>query len=158
MLPRVAAAFLPGYATPPVARALASAPLDARTTDAIHRRFLESRAPAIAPGAPPLPRRRTALTTRVPGARRLRATLRSAVTRREPWLARESWSAYPQVRAWVAEEALASPLLRDAMGDRWLKHTRAGFLAGRRDATQDALLAAAPVALQNAVRDLALPR
>jgi hypothetical protein len=154
MLPRLGAAFTPGFATPNVARALVSAPLVARTTDGIHRRFLESRAPAIAPGAPPGPRRPTRMTARLPGARRLRAMLRRAATRREPWLAHESWSSYPQLRAWVAEDALASPLLRDAMGEPWLEHTRAGFLGGRREATRDALLAAAPVALERALHDL----
>ena len=51
MLPRLAAPMIPAFATPEVARALASLPLKERMTSGFHRGFLEKRAPELVPVA-----------------------------------------------------------------------------------------------------------
>jgi hypothetical protein len=156
MLPRLDAGFVPGFATPSVARSLVSLPLEERLVSGFHRRFVTARIPSLAPAVPPPPRQARRLTTLLPGARRLASVVRRtrAASHREPWFARDSWPSRPRLHQWIIYEALDSPLLSDGMGERWLARTRAGFLAGNAVETRWALLAAAPVALERAARDL----
>jgi hypothetical protein len=54
----------------------------------------------------------------------------------------------------VADEVLRSPLVTDTLGAAWAERTREEFLAGRRRASEQAAVAAAPVALEKALRAL----
>jgi hypothetical protein len=54
----------------------------------------------------------------------------------------------------VHDEVLSAPLLRQAVGDEWLRRTRAGVLARHNMETELAMLAAAPVVLERALSAL----
>jgi hypothetical protein len=141
MLPRLAAPMIPAFATPEVARALMSLPLRERMGDGFHRSFLERHAPELLPAAPAQP----------PARRRLRLPRRRAT---QPSVLGERWEANPGFRAWVTDEVLAAPLLTDPLGERWAARTRERFLSGDGDAERLVLSAAAPVALDRALRRL----
>ena len=140
MLPRLAAPMIPAFATPEVARSLASLPPGERLSDGFHRGFLERHAPELLPppeAAPPrrrlrLPRRRPAPASFL-GAR---------------------WDSNPGFRDWISEGVLGSPLLAEPLGERWAARTRERFLARDGDAERIVLAAAAPVALADALREL----
>jgi hypothetical protein len=160
MLSRLNADTIPAFATPEIARGLSSLPLADRVTDGFHRRFL-SGTPAPQPPIPapaaPRPRLRRALG-RLPGAQRAAAARRAH--RRPPtggrWYPADEWPSRPLLRSWIAEEALGSTLIAAALGSRWAEETRAGFLKEELTATENAMLAASPYALERALRDLAI--
>jgi hypothetical protein len=152
MMPPIGGYVVPAFATPEVQRALASLPLGERVTSGFHRRFLE-RVPELAPPPtvppPAAPRLRRAAAA-LPGARpamgamrRLRRPARSG-----RWPCAAEWAERPQMRGWLEEEVLDSPLIRDALGEGWLERTREAFARDEARATEQVLLAAAPVALQ----------
>lgn len=143
MLPRLDAPMIPAFATPEVARALASLPLADRLGDGFHRGFLASRAPELVPPAHAEPRRNR---LRLPLPGRLRARPSSFLGPR--------WDAHPAVRDWIAEAVLGSPLLTEPLGERWAARTRERFLAGDGHAETLALAAGGPVALDAALREL----
>jgi hypothetical protein len=150
MLPRLAAPMIPAFATPEVARGLMSLPLAERTSDGFHRGFLERHAPELVPAAaPPAPRRRR---LRLPQIRR--GPSPAVLRYREPAFLAERWEEHPGFRSWIAEEVLASPLLTDPLGERWAARTRKRFLDGDGAAERLVLAAAAPVALDRALREL----
>jgi hypothetical protein len=142
MLPRLDAPMIPAFATPEIGRALASLPLDQRLSDGFQVGFLASRAPELVPRRPGPPRR--TLRDRIPG--RLRPAPRSPL--------RDRWADHAGFRDWVAGEALGSPLVTGALGERWAARTRDRFLAGDAHAESAALAAAAPVALDAALGEL----
>lgn len=146
MLPRLDAPMIPAFATPEIARALASMPLADRLSDGFHRGFLERHAPDLLPAAPEPPRRTLAerLAGRVPG--RLRPTAPSPLG--------ERWSDRPGFRHWIAEGVLGSPLVTEPLGSRWASRTRERFLAGDGHAEAMALAAGGPVALAEALAEL----
>jgi hypothetical protein len=141
MLPRLAAPMIPAFATPEVARALASLPLADRMSGGFHRGFLERHAPdLVAPVVepPPRPPRR-----RLPWRRQAPASFLG-----------DRWDEHPGFRAWIADGVLGSPLIVEPLGQRWAKRARDRFLARDGDAERMVLSAAAPVALDEALREL----
>jgi hypothetical protein len=152
MLPLSRAPMVPALAAPEVSRALISQPLSDRAADAFHRRFIARCAPALEPAAPPPPRRGVV----PPLLRRVRARLPglSRPLSARPSLLAEQWERRPGFRAWVADDVLGSPLLEEALGERWAGRTRERFLAGDAHAEDVALWAGGPVALESALRDL----
>ena len=64
------------------------------------------------------------------------------------------WERHRVLHSWIADTALTSPLLADALGAEWLADLRRRFLAGERDAEELARWAAGPVALAEALREL----
>lgn len=124
-----------------VARGLTSLPLAERLSDGFHRRFINSRAPELAPALPVPPRRSS--------ARRAMRRLRRPPSR-DPLVA-SLWAERPEARAWVTDYVLEHPLIRDALGDDWVRGTRRGFVGGEPRAAQQALLAAGPVSLSDAL-------
>jgi hypothetical protein len=158
-LARSDALTVPGFATPQVARGLASMPLKDRLTSGFHRRFLSSHPDLSAPdpSAPSTYSHVRRALMRLPGARD--GIVARRVRRHPPPLGRwglaDEWRSRPRVRSWVVEEGLGSALLRDALGARWVERTRERFLSDETRATETALLASAPVALDQALRDLA---
>jgi hypothetical protein len=142
MLPRLAAPMVPAFATPEVARALASLPLADRMSSGFHRGFLERRAPELAgPVVEPPPR----------PPRRLRLPWRREAP---PSFLGRRWDEHPGFHDWVAEGVLGSPLLVEPLGERWANRTRERFLARDGDAERMALSAAGPVALAEALKEL----
>jgi hypothetical protein len=146
-LPCTAQPVMGAFTPVPVARALASLPLDSRLGDAFPHDFVHARRADLAPPTKSLPARPGRLRRMVGGARRRgRRPAEDAVTP-----AASIWEERTRLRAWVCEDVLAHSLIRGAMGDAWSDQARAGFLEGRRHATAHALLACGPVALQHAV-------
>jgi hypothetical protein len=143
MLPRLDAPMIPAFATPEVARALASLPLADRMGDGFHRAFLASRAPELLPAAPDAEPRRNRLRL-LPG--RLRSRPSSFLGAR--------WDEHPAFRDWIADGVLGSPLLTEPLGERWAARTRERFLAGDGHAEVLALAAGGPVALAAALEEL----
>jgi hypothetical protein len=158
--PRLAADLVPAYAGQQMLRVLLSLPRQDRLEDGFQRRFLAARAPGLVP-----PEQRPSRGGRAPLARRL-LLLRLRAVRRSlrlpqlgrgaptPWHALPPWDERPAFIAWLRDEVLRSPLLADALGERWLAETRSGFVAGKPHAGHLALLAAAPVALEVGLREL----
>jgi hypothetical protein len=107
------------------------------------------------PGPDPLPSRSPVrrLVTPLPGVRRI-AVARRARRDRDRWDAADEWRSRPKLRRWIAEDALGSALVESAMGRRWAEETRSSFLNDDSMATNHALLAAAPVALESALQEL----
>jgi hypothetical protein len=141
MLPRLAAPMIPAFATPEVARALASLPLADRMSDGFHRGFLDRHAPDLVKPVvepPPKPPRR-----RLPWRRTAPASVLG-----------ERWEGHPGFRDWIAEGVFGSPLLVEPLGERWASRTRDRFLARDGDAERMALSAAGPVALDRALEEL----
>jgi hypothetical protein len=60
----------------------------------------------------------------------------------------------PAFRDWIADGVLGHGAIAEQMGERWAGDTRAGFLRGDGPATELALLATGPVALDAALREL----
>jgi hypothetical protein len=147
------------FATPEVTRALASLPLVERVSSGFHRRFLSARAPELA--SPPRPVVRTAAPLRwarsaiAPVVRpAVDAVRRARAPGRGTWPDATLWSGRSELRSWLEEEVLGSPLLREALGERWAHHTREQFRRDEWRATTKTLLAASPVALERALREL----
>jgi hypothetical protein len=138
MLPRLAAPMIAAFATPEVARGLASLRFEERVASGFHRGFLERYAPELLP--PPEERRRGA---RLPWRRRATPSFLGA-----------RWDEHPGFRDWITEEVLRSPLVVEPLGERWAARTRERFLAGDGDAERVVLAAAAPVALASALEEL----
>jgi hypothetical protein len=161
MMPLLDAPLVAAFAAPAVSRGLASLPIEERLTSGFHRRFL-TRVPEIAAPTQPPPdlrrshaRRARGVVAGVPGARRLAGIVRGARRGRppfDPWYAADGWPERPRLRTWLREEVLASPLLADALGDRWLDDLGERFDRDESLATETALLVAAPVALDRALR------
>jgi hypothetical protein len=144
MLPRLDAPMIPAFATPEVARALASLPLPDRLADGFHRGFLASRAPELVPAAEARVRRHRLPRIPIPG--RVRRRPASFLGRR--------WDEHPGFRDWVADGVLGSPLLVDPLGERWTRRTRSRFLAGDGEAELLALAAGGPVRLAELLEEL----
>jgi hypothetical protein len=141
MLPRLRAPMIPAFATPEIARALASMPLAERLADGFHRGFLERHAPELVPPVAAAPRRSR---LRLPG--RLRRPQASPL--------RARWDDHPGFRDWIAHGVLDSPLVTEPLGVRWAIRTRERFLAGDAHAESMALAAGGPVALAEALAEL----
>jgi hypothetical protein len=172
MLPRLDAPMVPAFATPEVARGLASLPLEDRLSDGFHRRFLEKRAPELLPvggaehsgaahaGPAGVATAARAAATRVApaggGLRRLASRVPGATRLHPaaPSFLGERWETRPAFRDWIADGVLLSPLLVEPLGERWAHRTRERFLAGDGEAEVTALAAAGPVALAEALEEL----
>lgn len=157
MLPRLEAPMIPAFATPEIARALASLPLAERLGDGFHRGFLERHAPELAPPAPEPPRRAlggslAAARARLPEP--LRPRLPGRLRRRPPSPLGALWDERPGFREWIAGGVLGSPLVTEPLGERWAARTRERFLAGDGQAEAMALAAGGPVALAEALAEL----
>jgi hypothetical protein len=149
MLPRLEAPMIPAFATPEIARALASLPLAERLGDGFHRGFLERHAPELAPPAPEPPRR---VPARLPA--RLRPRLPGRLRPRPSSPLGTLWDERPGFREWIADGVLGSPLVTEPLGERWAARTRERFLAGDGHAEAMALAAGGPVALAEALAEL----
>jgi hypothetical protein len=150
-IPALEADIVAGFSPQQVVRGLASLPLSERASDGFHRRFVANRHPKLALQAQPEPTRPTP---------RWRHEIRRRFGRRRRGQAGDPlllslWSERHDTRDWVTEEVLRAPLVTDALGSEWAERTLEGFLAGRRRAAEQAAVAAAPVALQAAVKELA---
>ena len=155
MLARGSPPVVPAFATPEISRGLVSLPLGERLASGFHRRFLAERLPALAPPPGGAPQRRGVPPPARRLAARLRRTRQRRATRRS--LIAGEWASRPALRAWIADEVLRSPLLTEAMGERWTGSIRRGFLADEDVATDLALWAASPVALHAALSELRAP-
>jgi hypothetical protein len=147
------------FATPEVTRALVSLPLRDRVSSGFHRRFLSARLPQLAPPAqrvPPSPTPlRWARSTFGPALRPAAELARRArAPGRGTWPDATLWFGRGALREWLEDEVLDSPLLREAVGERWAEHTRDRFGRDEWRATAKTLLAASPVALERALRGL----
>lgn len=143
-----------GLTAPEVQRALISQPLEDRIAGRFHARFLERRAPALAPAARPgdprpaprLPRLRAAIRA---GRSRLR---RPAADDAGP-LPMSPWRDRPVCREWISEQVLHHPMIVETLGERWTERVRTGWELD----PESMLLAfrvAGPVALERALEDL----
>ena len=153
--------LVPAFGTPDVMRALACLPLHDRLSNGFNRRFLAERMPDLVLPAPAPALReqrsgiRRSISDALPGSvHRTVTRLRASRAPSRPWLFADRWEEYSALRAWIAEEALESPALRESMGKRWTVEVRDGFLAGEDRATAIALLAASPAALAHALQEL----
>lgn len=159
-LPRNGAAPFPALAGPEITRALVSLPIEDRLRDGWERSFIAARRPdLLPPAAPPRAARRS------PGALAGRRLLLSARSLRRrlglparpprapevPWHRLAPWPERPAYVEWLLEDALRSPLLAEALGERWLREQRERVVAGDWEATRLALRAARPVALRSAL-------
>lgn len=142
MLPNEDWSMLPALATPELARAMVSLPLETRRGDGFHQAFLRRFAPDCRPAV--RSRRRRAITRLVAGVRR-RARLRHTL------FPGPSASRDPHLREWIIEEVLSSPVLSEPLGTEWAHSTRNAILAGEPLHDEQALWAAAPVALSRAL-------
>lgn len=159
ILPRSEPPAVAAFTTPEVTRALASLPLAERVSSGFHRRFLSARAPELA--LPPRPVVRTAAPLRwarsaiAPGLRpAFDAVRRARAPGRGTWPDATLWSGRDELRSWLEDEVLGSPLLREALGERWADHTLEQFRRDEWRATTKTLLAASPVTLERALRGL----
>ena len=158
MTPHLNAPVISAFATPEVARAMSSMPLEARVADGFHRALLArngalSLDPPDTPGDPSALR---AAAARIPGARFAAHQVR---VRRRPrdtelWDGRDVWSRHPEAQDWIACHALESAAVIDVMGDRWAGETARGFLAGHKHATETAMQAAGAVAFLESLEDV----
>jgi hypothetical protein len=159
MLPRTGATVIPVFSVPEVSRALASLPQSERAADGFHRRFLSARCPALAPppAAPAAPSRLRSRARLLaaplgrPAAALLRRSRRPAAG---PWFASPMWHERPALRSWLGEAVLASPVLTEPLGREWAQRLREAFLRDESHATETLLLAAAVVALDDALAGL----
>lgn len=147
MLGRAAAPTVAAFATPAVAAALIAMSERDRTTDGFHRHALRVLAGEELPAAGaqrrgvPRPLRRLAA-----GARRDRAP-------DARWAYAGELPARPRYTQWL-DDALAEPALAGVLGPQWAQALRAGVAAGHDAPLMQALLATAPVALEEALREL----
>ena len=152
------AEFVPAYASRELARALASLPLHDRLHDGWQRRFLRARRPDLEPPAPELRRpsrgalRRDQLLLAARRARR--RTPGSTSARPTPdviWHELDFWRERREYIDWLVDAVLDAPVLREALGDRWVTEQRRRFLEGDPIAAQLTRLAAGPVAVLESV-------
>jgi len=147
-VPCIDADFVAGFAGAHVLRGLTSLPLADRTSDGFHRRFVAERLPELPlsppPPPPPAPSRARAL------AGRARRRLRPPPPATDAFFL-DAWQRLPSTRDWLLDEVLAAPLITTVMGEAWARATRDGLLRGERRATEQARLAAGPVALAAAL-------
>jgi hypothetical protein len=129
------------FCVPDVQRGLTSLPLAERLDDGFHRRFIARHAPAVAPA--PGPSQRPGLP---PFARRLASATRARLPQGAP----PGVPLPPDVDAWLAD-VLASPILTGPLGPGWARRVREGIASGDAEAIETALIAAAPVALSEAL-------
>jgi hypothetical protein len=137
---RTTGAVVVPFLDPDVGRALISMPLGQRMEGALHRRLVARVAPSLVPAPDvsirrgvPIPLRRVASEIR----------RRRARSHPPPFPFPIDWKTRPTLERWLGEEVFDDPVLRAALGGRWLASTRAGFLAGEEPATLHALQAAA---------------
>ncbi len=131
--------ILAPFSSPPLARALSALPLDDRLAVGFHRRLVAEVAPAVAlppmqtqrRGVPALVRRLASAARTGGGPRGTAAALagRPPPAPPSPWPWAYVWHARPELRAWVAEDLLADPLLAEWLGAPWARALREGFLA-----------------------------
>jgi hypothetical protein len=140
-LPREPAPMVFAFGHPLVQRALASLPDADQRSDAFHRRFLARFAPEAA-----FPEPAGGLAARAMRRLRRRSAGRSALA--------DHWGDRPGFRAWLADDLLASPLLADALGQRWVDRVRQGFQRGAPELEALAHWAAAPMALDRSLTEL----
>ncbi len=152
--------LVPVFSTPEIQRALASLSLADRVSNGFNRAFLQRHAPAgLAPASLAAPSsRRLALMRARRAAASLTRPARAAIRGRArgapaTWAAADRWGEVPQVRRWLMEDVLASSLLADAMGERWVGRTREGFTRDEAIATDATLASAAPLLLQRALTE-----
>lgn len=144
MLPRIAAPTVPAFATPAVAGALVAMSERDRAGDGFHRFALRELAgEEIAPAA--VQRRGVPRSLRRMAARARRARARERPVR---WAYADELERRPVYRGWL-DEALGA-----ALPAPWADALREGVAGGREAETMAALLATAPVALDQALRDL----
>jgi hypothetical protein len=162
MLPRVEAAAVPVFATPKLQQALAWLPLEDRLEDGFARRLIAQRAPELDVAAPTPPGRaaipalhaRRARQALRRGRRSLRLPRPAAAADR--WFTQPPWNERPRFVEWLTDAVLTSPLLDGAVGGTWLRSTRDAFLRGDPAAAELSMWAASVVALDEAVRELAV--
>lgn len=151
MLGRSGVPTVAAFATPAVAASLIGMSERERTSDGFHRYALrELGAEDLLP--PPSTGQRGAVPRPV---RRVVATLRRRRARGEPalWPYFEELAARPLYAQWL-DGALSAPSLEGALGVEWVQALRAGVASGHDAPVMTALLATAPVALEQALRDL----
>ena len=156
-VPCAEAAWVPAFTAPAVQRALVSQPLEARLRSAFHHEFLGRHSPQLAPD-PGQPASMPAASLRAIHRRR-DAHRRRAHAGEPPNDPGDSyvahiWEERAEARDWVLSHVLAHPLTGGALGDDWVAWTRKGFPSGERRAGEHARLAAAVVALDDALRNL----
>jgi len=134
------------FCIPDIQRGLTSLPLEERLDDGFHRRFIARHAPAVAPD--PGPSQRSGLP---PVARRLA----SAMRRRQPRADVARVAVPGELRQWLAQ-ILASPIVVEPFGTRWTEQVDRAMAAGDPRGLETALLAAAPVALHDALEKAGL--
>ena len=159
-LPPTSAVFVPAFTPGDVQRALASQPLAARLISEFHRDFVERHNPDLA-FAPNPPQSMPPSPLRAIHRRRHRRQ-RAANLGRRPAEAGDSyvahvWAERAAARDWVVEHALPHALTGGLMGGDWIDWTRTGFPQGAWRAGEQARLAAAVVALDDALRSLRRP-
>lgn len=158
--PRLTATLVHGFCWPPVMSALASLPLRDRLMTGFQRGFIGSRHPELLepqtnkrrPVVSPLAQKMATIRLR-----RLRRGLRVPRLSRSPsprWFEVPPFSDHPRYIEWLTDEVLVSPVLAEAVGDRWLSELRTAFLRGQHDAGELTRSAASVVALSNAIQEL----
>jgi hypothetical protein len=151
-MPPLGVDLLAGFAPQEVVRGLASLPLADRLTDGFHRRFVAERAPELSLGTPP---RRPVAPSMVQRVRRKLGIRRPP--RRGP-LMKSAWDERPVTQAWIADEVLRSPLVTELFGLPWAERVRDEFVNGYRPGTSQAVALCGPVALADALLELAQDR
>jgi len=143
MLPRLPAAMVGAFTSPEVQRGLISLPIEERARSGFHRRFIADRVPELLPTSEP----EAAAGGRRPLARVAQRLRRGRLD--------GDWAARPEYRDWIADGVLGSALAVEAMGERWCRRTRSRFYAGDAFAMGRALWLGGPVALSEALAELA---
>ena len=131
--------ILAPFSAPPLARALSALPLEDRLAVGFHRRLVAEVAPDVV--LPPMQTQRRGVPAPL---RRARAALREDGGRKAapPWAWAQTWHARPALRAWIADDLLADPLLAEWLGPSWAAALRAGFAADDARHAERALLIA----------------
>lgn len=152
-MPALACDVLAGFASQEVLRGLASLPLADRLSDGFHRRFVADRHPEI---ALPVPSSEPAgLSAPRRAIRRVRRRLGPRPQISSSPILKSAWDERPAAQSWVADGVLGSPLIRETLGDTWADRVRAAFLAGNQRGVAQAAVACGPVALAEAISELA---